>query len=82
MNSNLHKLHLRANELAFEQACRKNGVKNPQQHTIFNEYVEIFGELVIRACLEHIEPMQGSGDLDDVAFGAAQREIMEHFGIK
>lgn len=50
MNANLHKLHLKANELAFAKACEKNGVKHPQQHTIFNEYVEIFAGLIVEEC--------------------------------
>ena len=50
MNINLHGLHLKANKLAYAQACEKNGVKNPQRHIIFNEYVEIFARLIVEEC--------------------------------
>jgi len=74
MNERLHQIWLRANELAREAAKKKNKVNNPQQHTIYNEFVGIYAELIIKECGEA------------AAFGdpqySAQHNIHKHFGIE
>lgn len=79
MNKNLHKLHLRAAELAFEQACVRHGVRFPQQHVVFNEYVEIFAYLIIFECARISDEsdctMTGQGS-------ASAEEFKRHFEAK
>lgn len=60
---------------AWEQVNRTDGLVRT------DDFLQKFGELVVQECLKFIEPMPGSGDLDDVAFEGATREIKEHFGI-
>lgn len=47
-----------------------------------HELMEKFGELIVRECLTFVEPMPGSGDIDDLALEAAREGIKEHFGVK
>jgi hypothetical protein len=41
-----------------------------------------FAELIVRECLTFVEPMPGSGDIDDLALEAAREGIKEHFGVE
>ena len=43
---------------------------------------EKFAELIVRECLTFVEPMPGSGDIDDLALEAAREGIKEHFGVE
>ena len=43
---------------------------------------EKFALLIVRECLTFVEPMPGSGDIDDLALEAARDGIKEHFGVK
>lgn len=60
---------------AWEQVNRTDGLVRT------DDFLQKFGELVVQECLKFIEPMPGSGDLDDVAFEGATSEIKEHFGM-
>ena len=44
--------------------------------------LEKFAELIVRECLTFVEPMPGSGDIDDLALEAAHNSIKEHFGVE
>ena len=44
--------------------------------------LEKFAELIVRECLTFVEPMPGSGDIDDLALEAAYNQIKEHFGVE
>ena len=44
--------------------------------------LEKFAELIVRECLTFVEPMPGSGDIDDLALEAAREGIKEHFGVE
>ena len=46
------------------------------------EPLEKFAELIVRECLTFVEPMPGSGDIDDLALEAAHNSIKEHFGVE
>lgn len=46
-----------------------------------NLYDKKFAELLIRECLTFIEPMPGSGDIDDIALQGVYNQIKEHFAI-
>ena len=41
-----------------------------------------FAESIVRECLTFVEPMPGSGDIDDLALEAAREGIKEHFGVE
>ena len=45
-------------------------------------FTEKFAELIVRECLTFVEPMPGSGDIDDLALEAAREGIKEHFGVE
>lgn len=45
-------------------------------------YTQKLAELIVKECLTFVEPMPGSGDIDDLALEAARRGIKEHFGVK
>jgi hypothetical protein len=44
--------------------------------------LEKFAELIVKECLTFVEPMPGSGDIDDLALEAAREGIKEHFGVE
>ena len=46
------------------------------------QILEKFAELIVRECLTFVEPMPGSGDIDDLALEAAREGIKEHFGVE
>jgi hypothetical protein len=46
------------------------------------EDLESLAELIVRECLTFVEPMPGSGDIDDLALEAAREGIKEHFGVE
>jgi hypothetical protein len=50
--------------------------------SLFDEQIEQFAELIVRECLTFVEPMPGSGDIDDLALEAAREGIKEHFGVE
>ena len=47
-----------------------------------NPGLEKFAELIVRECLTFVEPMPGSGDIDDLALEAAREGIKQHFGVE
>ena len=50
---------------------------------LFDMYFnEKFAELIVRECLTFVEPMPGSGDIDDLALEAAREGIKQHFGVE
>ena len=53
----------------------------PQWYIDEDEF-EKFAELIVRECLTFVEPMPGSGDIDDLALEAAREGIKEHFGVE
>jgi hypothetical protein len=51
MNHNLHQVCLQAQARARELACERNGVENPQQHTVYNEFVQVYADMLLRECM-------------------------------
>ena len=35
----------------------------------------------VKECLSHIEPVPGSGDIDDAALAIARANVLDHFGL-
>ena len=44
--------------------------------------LEKFVALIVQECLGFVNPMPGSGDIDDLALESVQDDIQQHFGIK
>lgn len=63
----------------FTQACY-HGDYEPVN--VPKAVVEKFAELIVRECLTFVEPMPGSGDIDDLVLEAAYNQIKEHFGVQ
>lgn len=75
----------RIKELA-EQATKEVWGNNPFNGSPEFERHELdpekFAELIIKECLNFVEPMPGSGDIDDLALEAAHNGIKKHFGVE
>ena len=91
MNEQLHQIYLKANELARETAKKKNKVNNPQQHTIYNEFVPLFAELIVNECLAMCRSTQSTiianasdayQDGREMGIEVAMNKIKDHFGVE
>ena len=83
MNDNLHRVRLKAQALAHELACERNGVKSPQQHTIYNEFVKVYADMLLRECMALAQQVgQEYRDLRDInsADAANPVRIILHAG--
>jgi hypothetical protein len=79
MNERIKSLVERAEYQAQKQSGSDWQVHiEPSREQIF----EKFAELIIRECLTFVEPMPGSGDIDDLALEAAREGIKLHFGVE
>ena len=52
MNERLHQLCRQALEQARVNACAKNKTDRPQNNTVWNEFPEVFAELIVKECRE------------------------------
>ena len=71
--SRIQQLKVQACKWAAENTCSKQ---------YENACDEKFAELIVRECLTFVEPMPGSGDIDDLELEAAYNQIKEHFGVE
>ena len=75
-------------EQAGFTVARGIGLKDTVPEDVFianvcvSNEMEKFAELIVRECLTFVEPMPGSGDIDDLALEAAREGIKEHFGVE
>lgn len=74
MNARIRELVLEAQIQAIET------IQNSFEYEA--KVFEKFAELIVRECLTFVEPMPGSGDIDDLALEAAYNQIKEHFGVE
>ena len=75
MNERIKEFRFKAAEYANEQ--------KPLGLMKWNEIRDAkFAELIVKECLTFVEPMPGSGDIDDLALEAAYNQIKEHFGVE
>jgi hypothetical protein len=77
MNEQLHKLCKQALEQARVNACAKNKTDRPQNNTVWNEFPEVFAELIIKDCLELADLFE-----IDVNQSGLVSSIKNHFGIE
>ena len=66
-------------DIAYKNHLERNPNSSFGRRT---DYDKEFAELIVRECLTFVEPMPGSGDIDDLALEAAREGIKEHFGVK
>jgi hypothetical protein len=52
MKEQLHKLCKQALEQARVNACAKNKTDRPQNNTVWNEFPEVFAELIVKDCVQ------------------------------
>lgn len=74
MNERIKELTVEAND--------QTGNKFDLNHKPLDAFLGKFAELIVQECLTFIEPMPGSGDIDDLALEAACEGIKEHFGVE
>jgi len=51
MNERIRELYRQANEQAHQQACEKSKTNRPQNNTVWNEFVPLFAELIMKETL-------------------------------
>jgi hypothetical protein len=67
----------------WERACTRYSVYETLKPQDERKIIpDIFSELIVRECLTFVEPMPGSGDIDDLALEAAREGIKQHFGVE
>lgn len=83
MNERIRELYRQASDQAYVNACVKNKTDRPQNNTVWNEFPEVFAELIVRECLEVVR--QSDDECYD-EWDYADRDlcgiIKEHFGVE
>ena len=74
MNEQLHKLCKQALEQAHANACAKNKTDRPQNNTVWNEFPEVFAELIVKECMSIVSKSGNSkaevlNDLEEFIWG-------------
>ena len=82
MNERIQELFKRAGGKTSVRNLMSNPVQFVETHELWDDRIEKFAELIVRECLTFVEPMPGSGDIDDLALEAAYNQIKEHFGVE
>ena len=78
MNERIKDLYRQANEQARQNACTKNNTLRPQNNTVWNEFVPLFAELIVRECSQFVEDkFDFCGDELIIA-----EQILKHFGVE
>ena len=83
MNERIRELYEQAHvvyEIPYESSVVDSTIVSTHKHKQFDP--EKFAELIVKECLTFVEPMPGSGDIDDLALEAAYNQIKEHFGVE
>jgi CRISPR/Cas system-associated endoribonuclease Cas2 len=87
MNERIRELYRQANEQARQQACEKNKTNRPQNNTVWNEFVPLFAEMIIKECAKVIDELEDAVVIYRLG-GANTGEISkselvkQHFGVK
>lgn len=81
MNERLHQLMRQAQSKAYANACAKKKTQSPQNNTVWNEFPEVFAELIVKECAHLV-----GGYVKEDEFGTdvkeAYEEITKHFGVE
>ena len=78
MNERIFELAKQADLIQWDTL--PSGARTPDHESVVK--ARKFAELIVRECLTFVEPMPGSGDIDDLALEAAREQILEHFGVE
>ena len=84
MNERIRELYRQANEQAHQQACEKSKTNRPQNNTVWNEFVPLFAELIVReyeTLLPEICPWDGPKD-SPMKGWHVQFVARKHFGVE
>ena len=84
MNEQIHQLMRQAQSEAYAKASAKKKTNSPQNNTVWNEFPEVFAELLIKECMNlvkdcYAEPESGQSPHQTVC---ASTIIEEHFGVE
>ena len=84
MNERLHQLMRQAQSEAYANACVKNKTQRPQNNTIWNEFPEVFAELIVRECAENFTKVWYEQGLDirGAELDKFLKRFKEHFGVE
>ena len=84
MNERLHQLMRQAQSEAYANACVKNKTQRPQNNTIWNEFPEVFAELIVRECAENFTKVWYEQGLDirGAELDKFLKRFEEHFGVE
>lgn len=82
MNERLRELYRRASEQARVQACEKNKTARPQNNTVWNEFVPLFAELIVRECMVVAASQRDPANLNYEPGEQFVEALELHFGVK
>ena len=84
MNERLHQLMRQAQSEAYANACVKNKTQRPQNNTVWNEFPEVFAELIVRECAENFAKVWYEQGLDirGAELDKFLKRFKEHFGVE
>lgn len=81
MNERIKEIYIQADEQARQNACTKNNTLRPQNNTVWNEFVPLFAELIIRECAEiarhNVSNISSFSDAEWV-----EEKVKDHFGVE
>lgn len=83
MNERIKELAAQADNYAYKMNPEEDSYGRAANPRKFQQDRDTkFAELIVQECLTFVEPMPGSGDIDDLALEGAYNGIKEHFGVK
>ena len=75
-----------AQSVAYAKASAKKKTNSPQNNTVWNEFPEVFAELIVRECAEVIDaqkPVWQNTDVPaEIALDMAAKNIKAYFGVE
>ena len=78
MNEQIYQLMRQAQRVAYAKASAKKKTNSPQNNTVWNEFPEVFAELIVRECSQFVEDkFDFCGDELIIA-----EQILKHFGVE
>ncbi len=86
MNERIKELYRQANEQAHQQACEKSKTNRPQNNTVWNEFVPLFAELIVRECARVAIEKQTENDINNIVSKNPAKDfayaLIKHFGVE
>lgn len=86
MNERIKELYRQANEQAIQNACIKNNTLRPQNNTVWNEFVPLFAEMIVKECMnickQHPSRYPYNNWNADAVAPHLVQQFEEHFGVE